>query len=275
MLSAVEGITDILMALLILRLLTRPQEAFFNPAYGLIYKVTDPLLVPFRYVVRRIPQAVVLAVGTLAVLRGLIYSALVPVGLMGAVGQSFMDLVKLVFQGYMVFWVLGLQGPRSYGGILDRIRLRAFSPLESLCTALRVNTYGGRLLLSFLVLLGGFMAVQSFLRGVFILEDIPSPLILFGGLVEGLILFIGLFPFPGFFSVVIIAGALLSWFSPDPRNPLVQAIYSVSEPLLAPFKRFIPLVGAIDITPIVALLTFQLVGGGLQRLILEAYRSLF
>ena len=73
-------------------------------------------------------------------------------------------------------------------------------------------------------------------------------------------LVIGLFPFPGFFSLMIVIGALLSWVSPDPSNPVVQAIYGVSEPLLSPFRRYIPLLGGIDISPIVALLCFHLLG---------------
>jgi YggT family protein len=82
---------------------------------------------------------------------------------------------------------------------------------------------------------------------------------------DGLLLTIGLFP--GFFSLVIIVGALLSWVSPDPYNPVVQAIYGISEPLLAPFRRFVPPIGGIDITPIAALLCFQLLGNLGQQFI--------
>ena len=53
----------------------------------------------------------------------------------------------------------------------------------------------------------------------------------------------------------IIIRALLSWVSPDPLNPLVQFLYSVTEPLLAPFKRIIPSYNmGLDISPIFALI---------------------
>ncbi|MDB9822393.1 YggT family protein [Deltaproteobacteria bacterium] len=87
---------------------------------------------------------------------------------------------------------------------------------------------------------------------------IHSSFSIFHGLGEGLILVLGLFP--GFFSVVIIIGVLLSWVSPDPYNPIVQTIYSISEPLLAPFRRFTPNLGGLDISPIFALLCFQFLG---------------
>ncbi len=73
--------------------------------------------------------------------------------------------------------------------------------------------------------------------------------------------------FPGFFSIVIIIGALLSWVSPDPYNPIVQTIYSISEPLLEPFRRFVPYLGGLDISPILALICFQVLGKLGQRLV--------
>jgi YggT family protein len=59
---------------------------------------------------------------------------------------------------------------------------------------------------------------------------------------------------------VIIIGALLSWVSPDPYNPVVQAIYGISEPLLMPFRRIVPNLAGLDISPILALFCFHLLG---------------
>lgn len=44
----------------------------------------------------------------------------------------------------------------------------------------------------------------------------------------------------------IIIRAVISWFSPDPYNPLVRFINSVTEPLLSPIRRRIPLKSYID-----------------------------
>jgi len=75
--------------------------------------------------------------------------------------------------------------------------------------------------------------------------------------------------FPGFFSVIIVLGAVLSWFSPDPYNPLVQAVYALSEPVLLPFRRVIPNVGGLDLSPLVALLCFQALGTLGQEMVLS------
>ncbi|MDD5496252.1 MAG: YggT family protein [Candidatus Omnitrophica bacterium] len=54
---------------------------------------------------------------------------------------------------------------------------------------------------------------------------------------------------------LIIIRALLSWVNPDPFNPIVQFLYKVTEPLLAPFRRLIPVYSiGIDFSPIFALL---------------------
>ena len=54
---------------------------------------------------------------------------------------------------------------------------------------------------------------------------------------------------------LVIIRALLSWVSPDPFNPIVSFINTVTEPLLAPFRRIIPSYRiGIDLSPIFALL---------------------
>ncbi|NOY78610.1 MAG: YggT family protein [Calditrichaeota bacterium] len=52
---------------------------------------------------------------------------------------------------------------------------------------------------------------------------------------------------------VIIIQAILSWVHPDPRSPLVRFLYNITEPVLAPIRRFLPAMG-IDLSPLVALL---------------------
>ena len=54
---------------------------------------------------------------------------------------------------------------------------------------------------------------------------------------------------------IIIARAVLSWVSPDPYNPIVRFIHNVTEPVLYPIRRRIPLsFGGIDFSPVIVLL---------------------
>ena len=54
---------------------------------------------------------------------------------------------------------------------------------------------------------------------------------------------------------LIIIRALISWVNPDPDNPIVQFLYKVTEPLLAPFRKLLPAFSiGLDISPIFALI---------------------
>lgn len=54
---------------------------------------------------------------------------------------------------------------------------------------------------------------------------------------------------------LIIARALLSWVSPDPSNPLVRFLYRVTEPVLRPIRRRLPMIAmGLDLSPLVVIL---------------------
>jgi YggT family protein len=56
-------------------------------------------------------------------------------------------------------------------------------------------------------------------------------------------------------AFAIFIRALLSWIpNLDTRNPLIQLLIQITEPVLVPLRRVIPRIGMIDITPLVAML---------------------
>jgi YggT family protein len=63
------------------------------------------------------------------------------------------------------------------------------------------------------------------------------------------------------YSYVIIASALISWVSPDPRNPIVMFLRQITEPVLAPVRRMLPpwKTGGLDLSPLIVLLAIQFV----------------
>jgi len=64
---------------------------------------------------------------------------------------------------------------------------------------------------------------------------------------------------------IVIARAILSWFNPSPYHPVVRLIISLTEPLLAPIRRRLPLMGGIDFSPMLLIVVILL----LQRLLLR------
>lgn len=61
-----------------------------------------------------------------------------------------------------------------------------------------------------------------------------------------------------YFWIVIIS-ALLSWVNPDPYNPIVRLLRSLTEPVFFRIRRLMPftLIGGIDLSPLVLLLAIQ------------------
>lgn len=54
---------------------------------------------------------------------------------------------------------------------------------------------------------------------------------------------------------VIIISALISWVNPDPYNPIVRFLYSVTDPVLRPIRNIIGYrLGPIDISPMIIIL---------------------
>lgn len=58
-------------------------------------------------------------------------------------------------------------------------------------------------------------------------------------------------------TMAIFLRAILSWFRLDSRNPLVEMLDMITEPILSPLRRVVPRIGMIDITPLVAIVLLQ------------------
>jgi len=55
---------------------------------------------------------------------------------------------------------------------------------------------------------------------------------------------------------IILIRALISWVNPDPYNPIVRFLDSVTEPLLSPIRRVVPPMG-LDFSPLIAILLIK------------------
>jgi len=56
---------------------------------------------------------------------------------------------------------------------------------------------------------------------------------------------------------LIIASAVLSWFGGRARHPAIALVYQLTEPVLAPFRKFIPPIAGIDLSPLFALIAIR------------------
>ena len=63
-----------------------------------------------------------------------------------------------------------------------------------------------------------------------------------------------------YFWVVIVA-AVLAWVRPDPNNPVVRALRTLTEPVFYRVRKLLPFTytNGIDFSPVVVLLVIQLI----------------
>ena len=69
---------------------------------------------------------------------------------------------------------------------------------------------------------------------------------------------------------IIIVSALISWVNPDPYNPIVRFLYSVTEPVLRPVRRLVGRsLGFMDVSPIIVIFAIIFIQSFLIRSIIK------
>ncbi|SHF23824.1 YggT family protein [Desulfofundulus australicus DSM 11792] len=72
------------------------------------------------------------------------------------------------------------------------------------------------------------------------------------------------------YTWLIFIRIILSFIRHNPYHPLIRFIYEITEPVLGFFRRFIPPVGMLDFSPLVAFFALEL----LRQIILNLIRAL-
>lgn len=70
-------------------------------------------------------------------------------------------------------------------------------------------------------------------------------------------------------SVLIILYVVMSWLGAGTYNPAANLLTALVEPVLAPLRRFIPTLGGLDISPVIAMIAIEF----LIRLVPSGFRA--
>jgi YggT family protein len=54
----------------------------------------------------------------------------------------------------------------------------------------------------------------------------------------------------------------------DPSNPVVVFLHDITEPILAPIRQFMPRLGMLDLSPLVAIILLNLIANAANRLLI-------
>lgn len=93
-----------------------------------------------------------------------------------------------------------------------------------------------------------------------------------GELVNSLALLVSLIFNILYFLLVI--RIILSWVGADPYNEIVQIIYKITGPILAPFQRLPLQMGGIDFSPIIAFLAVSVLKNFLVNVLYQIAEKL-
>lgn len=66
--------------------------------------------------------------------------------------------------------------------------------------------------------------------------------------------------------LLIIVSVVLSYFM-DPYHPIRRGLDRLVEPMLTPIRRVVPLIGMLDISPLILIILIRVVGDLLRRLL--------
>lgn len=172
----------------------------------------------------------------------------------GNFGTAFIFLVNTLFSLYIMTIILRLllQLRRAdFYNPLSQFVVLATNPLLKPLRRIIPGYYGidfAALLLAYLFSLLAIVAVV-WLAGA----ELNPPVLLWWGLLKLLVITIQLY----FFTILV--QVILSWVNPGSYNPVTAVLYSLNEPVLKPFRRFIPPLGGFDLSPVFAIILLQFV----------------
>jgi YggT family protein len=68
------------------------------------------------------------------------------------------------------------------------------------------------------------------------------------------------------YFIAILVSIVLSWVAPASHNPAVALIHQLCEPVMAPFRKLLPPMGGLDLSPILVFLTINVLQVVLRHL---------
>lgn len=248
-------VIDIYIILLFVRLFLSEYERY-EAVLDMVFQATDPVIVPLATSLRS--QAVqlvpLLVIAVLLLLKGM---------LVGSIPGALQGFLSTLLRIYALTIIVTAAFREAYLNPIISFAQRMVRPVRHMArylsphpTTIDVLSVGLLVILHTIAMLvlnsiaggGGddlLLAKRAFIYSLGLIVDLTW-----------------------FFVLVLFLYVILSWFSPDPRNPLVQLLTTIAVPLLEPIRRVIPAVGGmIDLSPILAMFALQIVNAILHGLL--------
>lgn len=73
------------------------------------------------------------------------------------------------------------------------------------------------------------------------------------------------------YSLAVLLRSFLPWFGVNQYHPVMRFLISITEPLLAPLRRYVPPLNNLDFTPMVLLIILWVVEWVLRILVMALF----
>jgi len=246
------------------------QELYFNPLGKLVASFTEPIFstVFSKYPHEKSKKFIPLLICVLTVILAIVFWTINKISFIYALIGAIDDVLRFLMLFYIISLILGSVLNTSYqASVYTTFFHRIGLPVVKIVRTI-VNIPGNGVVVAAVIFIFIiYVLANSGLQIVFnilIAREINIVTILLVNTKYGLMSLVDLLQI---LTWLIIIRALISWVSPDPYNPIVQLIVALTEPVMGPFRRLIPPIGFIDISPIILILIIQFLNIFLKRLL--------
>lgn len=234
------------------------QELYFNPLGKFVAKMTDPLFEKtFKLTKKTADRLMIVFILLGAAINGAMMSVIESADFVPSMYFAVTDMMLFLMTFYIICVILGVFAGNIqmsyYAMYFNRLAstwikfTRKIIPIKSNFIVIPTII----LVLAFFTLINGVVTL---------LAQYGNPMTsASAGFIAALMMslkaaLISLSSLLTIYIWIIIIRSLMSWLSPDPRNPIVQMIQSITDPVMEPFRRIIPPLGPIDISPMILIL---------------------
>ena len=261
-------------AVLIFRVIFTQQELSFNNVGRAVAKITNPL-----FKAKHKSEADKLVPVYIALI-GLLYGVLIGLfkgkaagsflyGIIASIGIAYSEIFTFLAMFFVVCLLLGAlasPGTGAFPVFFYRIGNMWVKPVRKV-----LPLKGNGIVVPTIIFIFVVFAALTIAVNLLVSLTTPASFNLYAvSVASGLSFLYTLTGLLRIFMIVLIIRAVMSWFSPDPRNALVQLVYYATEPVLAPLRKIIPPISGLDLSALVAMLIVAV----LQNFLASALASL-
>jgi YggT family protein len=173
---------------------------------------------------------------------------------MGPIADSFTLLINIFFNLLLLLVLLRF--------LLQLVRADFYNPISQ-----SVARLTNPLLLPLRKIIPGFGGFDVASLVLLLLMEMLATIAL--GLVHGVgmvpIIYVVLWAplgivsmFLKFYFFAILGMIILSWIAPGNQSPVIYLLHQLTEPVMAPFRRLLPALGGLDLSPILVFIAIQI-----------------